>query len=142
MRFPLPVYTTHPTPPCTPSFHDNAGEAVGPRSPSRPGSHIPPSHNAADTGERENNGAARKWGARTRGSCTTRQRARGLSREGEMRGTSAWERKGGGGFGEGQRWCRHTPAFTQRSEQGQVQPRRGAAQKQKGMHTHSTPLHP
>ena len=120
-----PSQFTCPAPPCVPSFRDNAGEAVGPRSPSRPGSRVPPSCNAADTGERENDGAAHKWGARTRGSRTTRQCARGPSREGEMRGTSVWERKGGGGFGEGQRQCQHTPMFAQRSERGQVQPGRG-----------------
>ena len=105
-----PSRFTRPAPPCAPSFRDNAGEAVGPCSPSRPVSRAPPSRNAANTGERENDVATCKWGACTSG-LRTRQRARGPRREGEMRGTSAQERKGGGGFGEGQRrWrCAVTP---------------------------------
>ena len=116
-----PSQSTCPAPSCTPSFRDNTGEAVGPHSPSRPGSQAVPSHNVANTGERKNDRAARKWGTCSRGLCTTRQRTRGPSREGEMRGTSAWEREGRGGFGEGQRRWRHAPVFAQRSEQGQVQ---------------------
>ena len=83
-RFPLLVYTPRPALRALLSRQRRRG--CGPRSPSRPGSRAPPSRNAANTGERENDGAARKWGARTRGSRTARQRARGPSREGEMRG--------------------------------------------------------
>ena len=120
MTSPLLVYTPRPALRALLSRQGRRG--CGPCSPSRPGSCAPPSRNAANTGECENDGAACKWGARTRGSRTTRQRARGPSREGEMRGTSVRERKGRGGFGDGQRWWRRAPAFAQRSEGGQLQP--------------------